>query len=325
MNKHDLIKQAEITSKFFNELLISGMPSLNNNQIDFDFDMVVEWRNARSRNQLEQIKIGDIHTKQEIKDIFGGSIFSGMSRSHETNSLLLFSKDHQGNPYNDRYINNVLHYTGTGATGDQKLESANRVLYNSDTNGVNVFLFVGTDDNKYRFKGPVQLAAEPYTTTEPDNQNNDRLVWKFPLKEKYNDSSNVNLDQKNKNLIEKDIANLSASELSKTAHQISQQNKGVRHVTHTKQNRYMRSRFISDYVKQLAHGVCQLCEQPAPFITNSGVPFLHAHHIVYLSQGGTDTIENTIALCPNCHARIHELELSTDVAKLMQKVSQRVN
>ncbi|WP_296863638.1 HNH endonuclease [Thermosyntropha sp.] len=28
-------------------------------------------------------------------------------------------------------------------------------------------------------------------------------------------------------------------------------------------------------------------------------------HIEWLSRGGTDTIDNTVALCPNCHRKMH--------------------
>ncbi|MFU8787539.1 MAG: HNH endonuclease [Methylobacter sp.] len=32
---------------------------------------------------------------------------------------------------------------------------------------------------------------------------------------------------------------------------------------------------------------------------------MEVHHIVPLSQGGEDTIEYVVALCPNCHRKRH--------------------
>lgn len=56
----------------------------------------------------------------------------------------------------------------------------------------------------------------------------------------------------------------------------------------------------------LANGICEGCKQPAPFLRQSdGTPYLEVHHKVPLSVGGEDTLENTIALCPNCHRRAH--------------------
>ncbi len=35
------------------------------------------------------------------------------------------------------------------------------------------------------------------------------------------------------------------------------------------------------------------------------VPLLHTHHIEYVQNGGGDVEDNLIALCPNCHAMVH--------------------
>ncbi|MFM5358466.1 HNH endonuclease [Aeromonas veronii] len=36
-----------------------------------------------------------------------------------------------------------------------------------------------------------------------------------------------------------------------------------------------------------------------------GTPYLEVHHKEKLADGGEDTLENTIALCPNCHRKFH--------------------
>ena len=55
-----------------------------------------------------------------------------------------------------------------------------------------------------------------------------------------------------------------------------------------------------------AAGVCELCESPAPFLRASNLePFLEVHHRMRLADGGDDTVENAIAVCPNCHRRAH--------------------
>ena len=55
-----------------------------------------------------------------------------------------------------------------------------------------------------------------------------------------------------------------------------------------------------------AKGECERCESEAPFLKASdGLPFLEVHHRVLLSQGGDDTVENALALCPNCHRKLH--------------------
>lgn len=55
-----------------------------------------------------------------------------------------------------------------------------------------------------------------------------------------------------------------------------------------------------------ASGVCEQCRRPAPFARRSdGSPYLEVHHRIPLAVGGEDTVENAIALCPNCHRAAH--------------------
>ncbi len=55
-----------------------------------------------------------------------------------------------------------------------------------------------------------------------------------------------------------------------------------------------------------ADGNCEGCKKPAPFKRKSdSSPYLEVHHRIPLAQNGEDTIENAIALCPNCHRERH--------------------
>lgn len=55
-----------------------------------------------------------------------------------------------------------------------------------------------------------------------------------------------------------------------------------------------------------AKGVCDKCNKPAPFYRRTdGTPYLEVHHLIHLAVGGEDTVENAVALCPNCHREKH--------------------
>jgi len=55
-----------------------------------------------------------------------------------------------------------------------------------------------------------------------------------------------------------------------------------------------------------ANGICQCCESKAPFLRASDrSPYLEVHHRVRLADGGLDIVENALALCPNCHRKLH--------------------
>lgn len=55
-----------------------------------------------------------------------------------------------------------------------------------------------------------------------------------------------------------------------------------------------------------AKGICGKCGEEAPFKSRTtGMPYLEVHHKIRLADGGSDDLENTIALCPNCHRELH--------------------
>jgi 5-methylcytosine-specific restriction endonuclease McrA len=73
----------------------------------------------------------------------------------------------------------------------------------------------------------------------------------------------------------------------------------------TETTEYTRSEAVKNYAKARADGACEHCGDPAPFSNPDGDPYLHAHHVHELSDGGADTPETVIAVCPNCHYHAH--------------------
>ncbi|ENE5200869.1 HNH endonuclease [Vibrio parahaemolyticus] len=66
-----------------------------------------------------------------------------------------------------------------------------------------------------------------------------------------------------------------------------------------------------------SYGLFELCKTEAPFTTVTGNPYLEVHHVKHLSLGGTDTVSNCVALCPNCHRALH---YSSESIKLIEKL-----
>ncbi len=84
--------------------------------------------------------------------------------------------------------------------------------------------------------------------------------------------------------------------------------------------RYNRDTDIAALALKRANGHCQLCGNSAPFTKKDGNPFLEVHHINWLSKGGLDNRKNTVALCPNCHRKMHILDLQDDKDFLINSV-----
>lgn len=76
-------------------------------------------------------------------------------------------------------------------------------------------------------------------------------------------------------------------------------------VSYAKVKVFHRSAAVVAEVILRANGKCETCKQPAPFLrARDGRPYLEVHHKKKLADGGEDTVENAVAVCPNCH-RFH--------------------
>ncbi len=122
--------------------------------------------------------------------------------------------------------------------------------------------------------------------------------------------------------IEEHAKSLTIDELDEVAH--SRESNNVEEKQTTVKVR-KRDAYISQYAKERANGICQLCKQPAPFCTKDGKPYLESHHIIWLSEGGADTVANTAALCPNCHKKMHILNNQEDIDILIKSNDESIN
>jgi len=258
-----------------------------------------------------RLKQGETISNQELRDKFKCGARGGMRRSHTTNTLVLIS-DHTRGVYQDRWKRGVLHYTGMGLEGDQSIGLAqNKTLAESTKTGIQVFLFEVFESGKYLYQGRVRLAGKPLKGTQPDESNRQRLVWIFPLKlvdfpapapipEEAFDQAVAKRERNSRKLSEDDLRKR-VEKINK-----SPQQRAVSGI------RYETSEELKELAKRKAKGKCMLCGENAPFADRDNQPYLEEHHIIWLSLGGPDTENNVVALCPNCHRKMHVLDLKAD-------------
>ena len=258
----------------------------------------------------------------EVAASFLCSTQGGMRRSKRTNTLLIVS-NHVASIYDDRWVDDVLHYTGMGQFGDQSLETQqNRTLNKSGTNGVAVHLCEVFTARTYTYIGEVVLADEPYQEKQPDVEGRDRLVWVFPLRLKSGAPPVIpgaTLKQLNQ-VKENQARKLSDAEVEALARRQGRANVGKRS---TQVTQHQRSPWVAEHAKRRSKGLCDLCQQASPFNRKDGTPYLETHHIEWLVHGGADTVENTVALCPNCHRKMHVLDDQTDKKVLVARLAAR--
>ena len=188
-------------------------------------------------------------------------------------------------------------------------------FYNPSLAGKFVHMFQSWNDNQYYYEGLVELIDDIYYDFEPDINGKLRKVVKFPLRKidptkmvvyNYNDIS------KNEQRKVKEVRKQSVEDIKEKAKIASTQETTIKEVKTVHRDRNL---YVSEHTKLRAKGKCDLCGCNAPF-EHQGIPYLESHHVVTLADNGPDAIYNTVAICPNCHRRVHVLKDKNDIRKL---------
>lgn len=346
LTKEEVKKLFTLSDNNLREYRKLGMPfEIHGKDYEYPKNKTIRWQVDRQTLVATKLVVGKNYLNQEISEILLCSDQGGMRRSHSTGTLTLFTDTvNSNNSYQDRWINGILHYTGMGQDGDQVLEgNANKVLAETfNTHAITAVHLFETVEEKiagskkkktlHKYIGQVEMIDKEYIEIE-----NGRNVYKFPLKVIKGEKVFTETDLKNvEKESQKKVTKLSYEEIKQRAIEASEANKESDDQSLTvdknkKKKRmsskrivktvvYDRDEYISALVKLESKGKCQLCEQDAPFIDEYGVPYLESHHIIWLSEGGKDTLDNCVALCPNCHRKMHSLALKSDVEKLKEKI-----
>ena len=185
-----------------------------------------------------------------------------MRRSNTTNSLIIVS-NHLESMYEDRWVGDVFHYTGMGLKGDRSLLFAqNKTVNDSQTNGIQMYLFKVFKDKEYLYQGVVKLADKQYQETQPDDDGNGRAVWIFPL----------TLENRGITFITQETFDAKVNTTFKKAHRLSTEalkkkvnnapsKPGVRNVL---SKQYERNQDIVGLAKRRANGICVNYVIPMP-------------------------------------------------------------
>lgn len=255
----------------------------------------------------------------DIRSIVPQASFgAGILYSKNYNCLIILSK--HDSLYEDEWRGNTLHYTGTGRSGDQDLYYRdNRFLANLHLTKLPVYLFESSN-KVYTYRGEVMLSEKRYQATKPDKDGLMRKVWIFPLTLVSDGSVPEEYIAEYEKEKKKQVKKLSISQLQSQAVKSSSKTSSYRQAT---SKQYIRNQSIARYTKLKANGICELCEKPAPFFDKDGEPYLESHHVRWLERGGADSIDNTVALCPNCHKKMHIVEDKNDFDKLITIAKKR--
>ncbi len=245
-------------------------------------------------NAPERFTKGRVYVRRELHDTFGGQRQGGISTPRNQPLIFIFTGS-GGAAYgyaDSRDQDGVFHYFGEGRVGHMEFRGGPRAIRDHARNEKELHLFEQAGRGRVRYVEEMLCTGfKPKQAPDRDGSMRSAIVFQLlPITGMEVDGSDEKQDD------------LSLSELAAAADadpaEESEPKDGVRKT-------YARSLALKRYVRTRAAGKCEGCGRNAPFLTTGGSPYLEAHHTLKRSDSGPGDRASVIALCPNCHSRVH--------------------
>lgn len=236
------------------------------------------------------------HRVEDIHDKFGGNRYSGISPSSDYPYVFIFyGKSGEWHGYEDELKDDGRFlYTGEGRDGDMTMDGGNAAIRNHATEGNELHVFeINEGAWQVTYVGEYEY-SDHWWTRLPDRNDVMREAIRFELVP----AGGLTM------AVESDVERMSEDELYELAEN-AVAGESENGTSTTTRKRMQRSEAVREYALHVADGICQGCEEEAPFIGKDGEPFLEVHHLYRRGDGGADHPDNVVAICPNCHRRVH--------------------
>lgn len=246
----------------------------------------------------DAFKVGGIYNRRrEIHGVYGGQPQGGMATPARYAVIFLFTGDGgEAHGYVDRPMpDGTFWYTGEGQRGNMEFIRSNRALRDHREDGKRCCLFEAIGRGSVRYIGEVEYLGH-HREERPDTNGDLRQAIVFELGI-CTGSPATNVQETTVPYRRWSLADLRRLALTSAVIGSSLAERRV--------NVQRRSDALREYVLRRAGGICEGCQDVAPFETPKGKPYLEPHHTTRLADGGPDHPEHVIALCPTCHRRVH--------------------
>jgi 5-methylcytosine-specific restriction enzyme A len=265
--------------------------------------------------------IDEVYKRSEIHLQYGGQGQGGISTPADHNLILLFTGESgEQYGYSDGWTDEgAFLYTGEGQIGDMEFVRGNRAILSHTANGNGLHLFEVLQKGFVRYLGQMVCLGFHFRQGL-DREEHSRQLIVFELAPASLTSENSESSKKTSST-EATIIDLSLSFLRRKAIEHASESATA---AERKIIVRVRSVAIKLYALKRSNGICEGCDQPAPFFTANKQPYLEAHHIHRLADGGADHPNSVVALCPNCHRRAHYAEDGKQFNDYLDKVAQKL-
>ncbi|PJJ59850.1 HNH endonuclease [Hymenobacter chitinivorans] len=249
------------------------------------------------------------HRQRDIHALYGGQDQGGMSTPARYPDIFLFTGEvGKIYGYKDGFRpDGVFYYTGEGQKGDMKMSNSNKALRDHASLGKRVHLF---ETSKEIGKGYARYMGQAFCLGHHKEERVDidgklRMAIVFELDVDTSDEEETIFSMQEPFVQYSSVSKKSGKLLGELRKKAVEKASKDATPQQKRQNVFVRSKAIKDYVLKRANGVCEGCGNKAPFITKKQEPYLEPHHTTRIADGGPDHPEHVIALCPSCHRRAH--------------------
>lgn len=266
--------------------------------------------------------IGKVYRRRELHEQYGGQRQGGISTPAGFPYIFLFTGE-QGNQYGyyDGFQSDGMYwYTGEGQTGAMEMVRGNRAIQQHQSAGKELHLFEYVQIGHVRYLGQAYYAGH-HVKIVADRDGNPRQAIVFELTLEPDEGGEADLLPDEAPRESGGLWRESLGRLREMALAASTKTGDSRK---TQATAHFRSEAVRVYVLKRAAGFCEGCGNQAPFATPKGAPYLEPHHIRRRADSGPDHPAWVIALCPNCHRRVHHgadgHDYNTFLAKQVKKI-----
>lgn len=213
---------------------------------------------------ISKLQEGSTYHRVKIHDKFGGARYKGIAPSKDYPYVFIFTGDAgEEHGYEDEFRGDTFVYTGEGREGDMEMTQGNKAIRDHQKDGRDLHLFESNDEAwSVTYVGQFEC-TDWFWEELLDTNGNPRDSIRFKL-EPVDNEIEIDVD---------DIKSIDTESLYEKAKASSSADPPGRETTTTRTT-YTRSEAVKEYALRTADGICQGCQEPAPFIGKDGEPFL---------------------------------------------------
>lgn len=250
---------------------------------------------------------GKLYRRVELHRTYGGQRQGGISTPAKHPMIFLITGEsgalygYKDGPRPD----GTFWYTGEGQVGDMPMVRGNAAIRDQQKNGKALHLFEDAGNGMLRYISEASYVGH-HSEVAPDRNGKPRkaIVFELALESSPEGTGHTALQDLGPKppaaLKRKSLAELRRLALERVPRDAAPAQRRA--------NVYQRSEAVREYVLRRANGVCEACDDPAPFTARDGRPYLEPHHIRRRADGGPDHPRWVAGVCPNCHRRVHSGE-----------------